>query len=118
MINCGVPAAGLAPPWTTIEENIALVGFLAWMSTDWVSVTSGMLRVRGLPVTMTSIPLSSTCTEEMVGIHYFPFSLYFPQLFFMEVTYFPTGFHFLMCHGIYLEYIMIVFSQVRTLSVQ
>lgn len=62
-------------------------------------------------------PLSSACTGEMVGIHYFPFSPYFPQLFFIEVTYFPTGFYFLMCHGIYLEFIMTIFSQVRTLSI-
>lgn len=52
-----------------------------------------------------------------MGIHYFPFPLYFPQLFFIEVTYFPTGFHFLMCHGIYLEFIMTTFAQVRTLSI-
>lgn len=61
-------------------------------------------------------PLGSACSGEMVGIHYFPFSLYFPQLFFMEVTYFPTGFHCLMCHGFYLEFIMTIFSQERTLS--
>lgn len=63
-------------------------------------------------------PLSSTCTREMVGIHYFPCSLYFPQLFFIKVTYFPTGFHFLMCHGIHLEVIMTIFSEVSTLSIQ
>lgn len=37
------------------------------MSADWVSVTSGMLRVRGLPVTMTSIHSSSACTGENGG---------------------------------------------------
>lgn len=63
-------------------------------------------------------PLGSTCTGEMVGIHCFPCSLYFPQLFFIKVTYFPTGFHFLMCHGIHLEVIMTIFSKVSTLSIR
>lgn len=70
------------------------------MSADWISVTAGMLRVRGLPMTY---PLSSACTGEMVGIHYF--SLNFPQLGFMKVTYFPKAFYFLPCDGIYLEFL-------------
>ncbi len=51
-----------------------------------------------------------------MGMHRSPISLYFPQLFFIEVTFFPTGFYSLMCHGIYLEVIRTMFTQVRTLS--
>jgi len=51
-----------------------------------------------------------------VGICDFAFTLYFPQLFFMKAICFPTGFRFLMCHGIYLDYIVTVFFQARTLS--
>lgn len=46
----------------------------------------------------------------------FPFLRYFPQLFFIAVTHFPTGFRFLMCRGIYLEFIIAALAREQPLS--
>lgn len=61
-------------------------------------------------------PLSFACKKEMVGICYtLPFLLIFHNCSFMERTYFQQVF---TCHGIYLECILAVFSQVRTSSIK
>lgn len=110
VINCGLPGRPLLgrkhsfSGFSGLDEHWLGIGYLWHAEGAWA------------PNDHDIIPLSSACTGEMVGSHYFPFSLYFPQLFFIAVTYFPTGFHFLMCHGIYLEFTMTTFAQAQPLS--
>lgn len=110
VINCGLPGRPLLgrkhsfSGFSGLDEHWLGIGYLWHAEGAWA------------PNDHDVVPLSSACTGEMVGSHYFPFSLYFPQLFFIAVTYFPTGFHFLMCHGIYLEFTMTTFAQAQPLS--
>lgn len=106
----------LGPSLDFLGRNSSFSGFL---SLDQCSLGIGYLRhAKGAwaPSDHDVGPLSFACTREMVGIHYSLCCLYFPQLFFIEVTYFPTDFHFLKCHGIHLKFIITIFSKVSTLS--
>lgn len=100
VINCGVlgwPLLGRKHSFSGfsgLDERRLGIGYLWHAVGAWA------------PSDHDVVPFSSACSRGMMGSDCFSVSLYFPQLFFIEVAYFLTGFHFLMCQGIYLEFIM------------
>lgn len=105
----------LAPFWTLLDKS-SFSGFLSLVEHRlgigylWHAEDAWAPNVHDVD------PLSFACKKEMVGICYtLPFLLIFHNCSFMERTYFQQVF---TCHGIYLECILAVFSQVRTSSIK
>lgn len=110
VINCGVPG------WPLLGREHSSSGF-SGLDEHWLGI-GYLWHAEGAwaPSDHDVVPLCLADTGEMVGSHFFPVSLYFPQLFFIALTYFPTGFLSLMWHGIYLEFTVTTFAQVQPLS--